>query len=190
MCFINEQVPWPHSNINGRFYTSRLCMKMLSFLFVRAWAMPRILYLSCGVPFPISIQGVDQICFLQHQNPSWNTWDIKFLSVALLSQARKSECGMAHNSLVDLIFVRTVNIPNFSLLPCLEVAWCMMHDEWCMMHDAWCNTLVDLIFVRAFSIPKLNFIPCFEVAKFFFDKLTNETKLTNGQSHILKQHAA
>ena len=33
--------------------TSRLCMKMLSFLFVHAWAMPRILYLSCGVPFPV-----------------------------------------------------------------------------------------------------------------------------------------
>ena len=27
-----------------------------------------------------------------------------------------------HNTLVDLIFVRTVNIPNISLLPCLEVA--------------------------------------------------------------------
>ena len=42
---------------------------------------------------------------------------------------------MAHNTLLDLIFVRTVNIPNFSLLPCLEVTWCMMHDVWCMMHD-------------------------------------------------------
>ena len=27
-----------------------------------------------------------------------------------------------HNTLVDLIFVKTVNIPNLSLLPCLEVA--------------------------------------------------------------------
>ena len=51
------------------------------------------------------------------------THEIKFLSVKLLSQARKSECGMAHNTLVDLIFVRTVNIPNLSLLPCLEVAY-------------------------------------------------------------------
>ena len=42
--------------------------------------------------------------------------------MALLSQARKSECGMAHNTSLDLIFVRTVNIPNFSLLPCVEVA--------------------------------------------------------------------
>ena len=50
------------------------------------------------------------------------TPEIEFLSVALLSQARKSECGMAHNTLVDLIFVRTVSIPNLSLLPCLEVA--------------------------------------------------------------------
>ena len=28
------------------------CMKMLSFLFVQAWAIPRTSYLSCGVPFP------------------------------------------------------------------------------------------------------------------------------------------
>ena len=32
---------------------SRICMKMLSFLFVRSWAMPRMLYLSCGIPFPV-----------------------------------------------------------------------------------------------------------------------------------------
>ena len=51
------------------------------------------------------------------------TPEIKFLSVALLSQARKSQCGMAHNTLVDLIFVRTVNIPNLSLLPWLELAY-------------------------------------------------------------------
>ena len=49
------------------------------------------------------------------------TPEMKFLSVALLSQCRKSECGMAHNTLVDLIFVRALNIPNLSLLPCLEV---------------------------------------------------------------------
>ena len=34
-----------------------------------------------------------------------------------------------HNTLVDLIFVRTVNIPNLSFLP-------TMHDTWYMMHDA------------------------------------------------------
>ena len=32
---------------------SHLCIKMSSFLFVCAWAMPRILYLSCGIPFPV-----------------------------------------------------------------------------------------------------------------------------------------
>ena len=32
---------------------SRLCIKMSSFLFVRTWAMPRILYPSCGIPFPV-----------------------------------------------------------------------------------------------------------------------------------------
>ena len=30
---------------------------------------------------------------------------------------------MAHNSLVDLIFVRTVSIPNLSLLPCFEMVY-------------------------------------------------------------------
>ena len=53
VCFVNEQVPWPHSNINVRFCTGHLCMKMSSSPFVRAWAMPRILYLSRGVPFPV-----------------------------------------------------------------------------------------------------------------------------------------
>ena len=47
------RVSWPHSNINVKLCTSRLCMKKLSFLFVCAWALPRILYLSCGVSFPV-----------------------------------------------------------------------------------------------------------------------------------------
>ena len=37
---------------------SRLCMKMLSFLFVHAWAMPWILHLSCGIQFPVKIPGI------------------------------------------------------------------------------------------------------------------------------------
>ena len=45
--------PLPHSNINVKFCSSHLCTKMLSSLFVHAWAMPHILYLSCGVPFPV-----------------------------------------------------------------------------------------------------------------------------------------
>ena len=53
VCFINEQVPCPNSNIYVKLCTSRLCMKMLSFLFVFAWAMPRILYSSCGIQFPV-----------------------------------------------------------------------------------------------------------------------------------------
>ena len=32
---------------------SRLCMKVSSFLFVRACAVPRMLNLSCGIPFPV-----------------------------------------------------------------------------------------------------------------------------------------
>ena len=37
---------------------SRLCMKMWSFLFVRVWATPRILYLSYGIPFPVLTPGI------------------------------------------------------------------------------------------------------------------------------------
>ena len=37
---------------------SRLCIKMSYFLFVRAWAMPRILYLSCGTPFLVQTPGI------------------------------------------------------------------------------------------------------------------------------------
>ena len=39
-------------------FPGRLCMKMLSFLFVRAWAMPRILYSSYGIPFPVWTPGI------------------------------------------------------------------------------------------------------------------------------------
>ena len=52
VCFVNVQDPFPHSNIYIKLCTSRLCMKMSSFLFLCTWAMPRILYLSCGIPFP------------------------------------------------------------------------------------------------------------------------------------------
>ena len=41
------------SAVCGLSMYSRLCMKMSSFLFVRPWAMPHILYLSCGIPFPV-----------------------------------------------------------------------------------------------------------------------------------------
>ena len=51
--FQNRKRNFSNRNINVQFCSSRLCIKMSSFLFVRAWAMPRILYLSCGVPFPV-----------------------------------------------------------------------------------------------------------------------------------------
>ena len=51
--FVNVQVPCPHSIIYVKFCTSRLCMKMSSFLFVLAYAMAHMLYLSCGIPFPV-----------------------------------------------------------------------------------------------------------------------------------------
>ena len=55
VCFVKvqQQVTCPHSNIYVKLCTSCLCIKISSFLFVRAWAMPRILYLSCGIPFPV-----------------------------------------------------------------------------------------------------------------------------------------
>ena len=86
----------------------------------------------------------------KHQNPTWSTCD-KIFSVALLhghiglsqnqndhvlDQTRNSECGMAHNTLVELVFVRPVNIPILSLLPAA------MHDawSWCMIyHLSWSN---------------------------------------------------
>ena len=49
--FINVQVPCPLSIIYVKFCTSRRCMKMSSFLFVRTWAMPRTLYLLCEFHF-------------------------------------------------------------------------------------------------------------------------------------------
>ena len=56
--FVNVQVPCPLSIIYVKFCTSRLCMKMSSFLFVCVWTMPRILYLSCGIPFPVKSPGI------------------------------------------------------------------------------------------------------------------------------------
>ena len=37
---------------------SHVCMKMSSFLFVRAWAMPHTSYLSCGIPFTVWTPGI------------------------------------------------------------------------------------------------------------------------------------
>ena len=40
----------------------------------------------------------------------------------IVHEGEFEENGKAWACLVDLIFVRTVSIPNLSLLPCLEVA--------------------------------------------------------------------
>ena len=40
----------------------------------------------------------------------------------VLDQTRNSESGMAHNTLVDLVFMKPINIPILSLLPAA------MHD--------------------------------------------------------------
>ena len=62
----NVQFPCPHFNICVKLCTSRQCIKMSSFLFVRGCAMLRILYFSCEVPFlvwrpddscPVTVEG-------------------------------------------------------------------------------------------------------------------------------------
>ena len=37
---------------------SRHCLKLSSFLFERAWEMPRKLHLSFGIPFPVWMSGI------------------------------------------------------------------------------------------------------------------------------------
>ena len=83
--------------------------------------------------------------------------------MALLSQARKSECCLAHN--IHLWDQSTYQI-SASFLQC-------------MMHDAWCNTLVDLKFVRTVSIPNLSLLPCLEWPKFFFGQTDWRNWLTD-----------
>ena len=82
---------------------------------------------------------------------------------------------------VDLIFVRTVNTPNLSLLPCLEVASpprVVFHQRLSSRQGSlpskvvfhqrlsftYFNTLVDHKFVRTVIIPNLSLLPCLEVA--------------------------
>ena len=58
---------------------SRLCMKMSSFLFVHACAMPRMLYLLCGILcHKIQWTLTEQMCRLQSEErcPSRWKWDI------------------------------------------------------------------------------------------------------------------
>ena len=69
-----------------------------------------------------------------------------------------------HNTLIDFIFVRTVNIPNLSFLPCLEVASplkVVFHPKLSLTYH---DTLVDLIFVKTVNILILSLLPCLEVA--------------------------
>ena len=55
-------VPYPHFLIHLKLCTSRLCMKMSSFMYASACAMPRTLYWSCGILFslwtPDNISGL------------------------------------------------------------------------------------------------------------------------------------
>ena len=112
VCFVNEQVPWPHSNINVKYCTSRVCMKMLSFLFVRAWAMPRILYLSCGIQFPVWTPGIISVL------TSVVVWEfVKIISGNLLMWEEGGNKIIGGN--IAIIFLkpnRFVPTPNFLLI--------------------------------------------------------------------------
>ena len=88
-----------------------------------------------------------------------------------------------YNTLVHLIFVRAVNIPNLSFLPAV-------HDAWCMMHDAWCNTLDDLIFVRAVNIPKPSLRPCIKAALKKKRKHRQTDKQTDGHTACIMHHVS
>ena len=48
----------PQSTICQPLCVLCIYMKMLSFLFLRAWAMPHVLHLSCGIPFPVKTPGI------------------------------------------------------------------------------------------------------------------------------------
>ena len=64
-----------------------------------------------------------------------------------------------HNTLADLMFLRTVNLPNLSLLPSLEVASSakvIFHQR---SSSTYHNTLVDHTFVRALSITNPSLLP-------------------------------
>ena len=64
---------------------SRLCMKMLSFLFVRAWTMPRVLYLSLEFQGPLAPEGASltnilatlEIFLMTSHRDSHTTTDVK-----------------------------------------------------------------------------------------------------------------
>ena len=84
-----------------------------------------------------SIKGCLPLKVVFHQRLSFTKGNLQPKTVFHRRSSSTEGClPPTNNILVDFIFVRTVKIPNFSLLPCLEVAWCMMHDAWCMMHDA------------------------------------------------------
>ena len=62
------QVIRPHFNIHVKIGLRRLGMKMSSFMYERACAMPRTLYLSCGILFPVwtpdNISGLTSVVVL------------------------------------------------------------------------------------------------------------------------------
>ena len=52
------------------------------------------------------------------------------ISVSFALYFHRRSSSTYHNSLVDLLFVSTVNIPNISLLPCIEVALNFFWTKW------------------------------------------------------------
>ena len=52
----SQSVAYMFSAVCASSVYSRVCMKLSSFLFVRPSVMPRMVYLSCGNPFPVKHQ--------------------------------------------------------------------------------------------------------------------------------------
>ena len=103
---INSIPVWGIPNINMRFKANRL--HRVTEIILRFWEKfhmdSREISLRLS-SYQDEVSGRSRIYM-----------EISSLYCLRCSQARKSDCGMAHNILVDLIFVRTVNIPNFSSL--------------------------------------------------------------------------
>ena len=96
-------VPCPHFFIHLKLCTSRLCMKMSSFMYERSCAMLRTLYSSCGILFPLwtpdNISGLTSILcknllhdvFFTHpfnNFKSWIVWVTTVLIVHSLGRVR------------------------------------------------------------------------------------------------------
>ena len=105
VCFVNVQVRYPHFNIYVKL--------MSSLLLVRAWVMLRILYLLCGVPFPV--WTADNISDLVSVVLWLLRWEVKKSGNILSS-------GGGANHFFEVVFVFKV-IFTFEVIFILEVVF-------------------------------------------------------------------